>query len=641
MIKFHEKIEFVFITLFIFINLNSAAQPVSKIQKKFDKALRFYQRQEFGKSISEAQKLVEKNPGFVNGWLLMADIYHDLDSAKQEISVLENALKYTDNPTVCYRIGEAFYKGGRYKLALPQFEKYLETNNPTGKRKPELLHKINNCRFAIKALSHPVDFHPEPLPRAINTPDDEYWPTLSLDSKQLVFTRLIETAGRLPQEDFFISEFDSSGWGRATPIVEINTPENEGAQAISTDGRLFFFTACNRPGGMGSCDIYFSKFDNGKWSHPRNAGAPLNSSRWEAQPSFSSDNRFLYFSSNRSGGKGGKDIWRAELIGFGKTGLPVWKKPENLGDSINTPANEISPFIHFNNKDFYFVSNGLTGMGGLDLFTSVQKPDGSFSTPDNLGYPINTCNDEQGFTISSDGRKAFFASERNAAYGLDIYSVKLPEKLRPDAVTFVKAKVVDITTKKPIKANIQLVDLYNNGKNPSNAKADFKGEALLCLPLGTVYSFTVSEPGYLFFSQSLQLSDSKKIHNPYLFNIELQPLKIGAEMNLYNIYFDTDSFSILPASIPELRKLTDFLSVNSDLTVEIQGHTDNTGDRVKNQKLSELRALSVVKYLTEQSIEAQRLQPVGFGDTRPVADNETPEGRQLNRRTTIKIVRKK
>lgn len=620
------------------MNLNGFAQYNPKIQKQFEKVWNFYSSNNIERTIKEAQKIVKKAPCFVKASLLLADIYSEIDSTQQEIKYLEIAGQCSGNPAILYRLGEANYSVGMYQKSLINFEKYLQTKSISEKRKTEVRHKIKNCEFALNAIQNPVEFQPQQLSENINSDNDEYWPSLSLNQQTLVFTRLLKTEGQMPQEDFFIAEFDSTGWGRALPIIEINTTQNEGAQTLSADGKLLFFTACNRSGGIGSCDIYYSKLENGKWSIPQNAGSDINTKNWEAQPSFSADNRYLYFSSNRSGGKGKKDIWRAGFWGFNDNRKPKFNKPENLGDVINSVGDEISPFIHPNNKNLYFASDFHVGMGGVDLFNTEIQFDGSFSEPTNLGFPINTFKDEQGLIISSDGETAYFASTRETGSGLDIYSFQISKEMRPDPVSYIKAKVVDAETNQPVQAIVELIKFSKPENEKRSELADDNGEVMICLPLGADYAFNVSEKGYLFFSQSFQLKNSKTLKDPFEIEIRLQPVKIGAEMNLYNIYFDTDSFKILSQSEPELQKLVSFLKNNSKLKVEVQGHTDKSGDTKRNQQLSELRAKSVLDYLVLKGVEDSRMKSLGFGDKLPIATNETEGGRKLNRRTTVKII---
>jgi outer membrane protein OmpA-like peptidoglycan-associated protein len=613
-------------------------QSGSRNKKQFEKARKSYLMHNFDNAIKISKKIVNKTPEFVDASLLLADIYNQFDSTKLEIKYLQNALQYLANPIILYRLAEARYSIGLYEDAIEPYQKYLLSAKVTEIRKRETQRKIENCKFAIEAKKHPVKFQPKRLSKKINSGNDEYWPSLSLNQKELVFTRLLKTEGAVSQEDFFVSEYnDKFGWSLASPIVEINTSENEGAQSLSVNGRFLLFTACNRTDGRGSCDIYYSEKTGEKWSSPKNVGAPVNSKSWETQPSLSSDNRYLYFSSNRAGGKGQKDIWRAEFLGFTAAGKIKWSEPENLGDSINTPGNEISPFIHANNTDFYFASDYRCGMGGFDLFNAKLKNDGTFSESQNIGYPINTSEDEQGLIISADGTTAFFSSARNKDTGLDIYTFELDEKMRPTPVTYARVKVTDATKALPVRAKIELVNLIDTTDKRTET-ADKKGEALLCFPVGANYAFNVSEPGYLFYSQAFFLDNSKSVLNPYKIQIKLQPIKMGAEMNLYNIYFETDSFSILPESKPELKNLVAFLTINPTLKVEIQGHTDNSGQSSKNLELSKMRAKSVKNYLVPKGIKRNRLQAVGFGESKPVATNKTKEGRKLNRRTTIKIV---
>jgi outer membrane protein OmpA-like peptidoglycan-associated protein/tetratricopeptide (TPR) repeat protein len=624
------------VLVFAFTSFNSSAQKNAKTQQQFQQALQLYNLQEYQNAISEIEKLLKKEPGYIDAILLLSDVYHDSGSTQKEIETLETALQYSQNPLIYFRLAKANYSIGIYEKALSNFEKYQQTPGVSYARKTEIKQSILSCRFAIDAMKNPVVFNPERLSENINTENDEYWPSISLDGEKLVFTRRLKQSTGIVQEDFFVSEYDSLGWKKAKPIIEINTNENEGAQALSADGRLLFFTACNRPDGFGSCDIYYSVFNGIKWSSPKNAGS-VNSGSWEAQPTISSDNRFLFFSSNRAGGKGKKDIWRAELLSIEENGTLKWGAAKNLGDTINTQGDEISPFIHPNNKSFYFASDFHVGMGGMDLFQTELEIDGTFKEPKNLGFPINTFKDEQGLNISFDGKTAYFASERDDIPGLDIFTFQLPEELRPEPVTYVKAKITDAENGNTISAIVELENLSAGSNIHRMEKADENGEILLCLPLNSNYAFNVSETGYLFYSQAIQLEGVNSLKNPFLLNIQLQPVKVGAEMNLYNIYFETDSFGILPESEPELTKLVSFLKNNPNLEVEIQGHTDNSGRTESNLELSKMRAKSVVEYLVSNGIPGIRLQSKGFGETSPVAPNDTDGGRKLNRRTTVKI----
>jgi len=624
--------------LIVLLSGHANAQSEKKIQKWFLEAKQSYRQEEFIESIEYCDKIVNANPNFVDAHLLLADIYNQIDSTQLEIFHLLEAKRNSTIALIVFRIAEAYFYKASYSEALEYYNEYLSLNGVSETRKKEVYRRIACCNFASAAMKEPIVFNPERISDNVNSGDDEYWPGISLDNKFLVFTRLAKDSLQIPQEDFFIAKLDSSGWGPAKPIEEINTRGNEGAQCISADGRILFFTACNRSDGFGSCDIYYSIFINGKWSTPQNAGAPLNSQAWEAQPSFSSDNRYLYFSSDRINGEGKKDIWRSELLGCSDTDELVWSKPENLGELVNTPGDDISPFIHPNNENFYFISDSHVGMGGFDIYKCNIRFDTIFSDPQNLGYPINTIKNEQGLVISADGSTGYFSSSRNEKTGMDIYRFELDEKIRPRPVTYIKLKVYDNSTEQPLQCNIDLINLSLEEQANRTATTDSNGELLLCLPLGADYAFNVSKQGYLFYSESFLLASPKSIAEPLDLTLRLDPVMIGAEMNLYNIYFDIDSYEILEESEPELRRLTAFMEKNASLKIEIQGHTDSSGDSDKNQRLSENRANAVVDYLTEAGIEKSRMSAKGFGDKIPVSTNKTADGRRKNRRTTIKIV---
>ncbi|WP_167608785.1 OmpA family protein [Maribellus sediminis] len=626
------------VVVFLGLSLTAVAQNNKRVEKLFEEARSLYSADNYSKSLEICEDILRLDPDNANTHLLMAEMYKDMDSTRLEISHLTKAQKNSTNPLIDFRLGEAFYKLGMYSEALSFYDKYKENKTIPEKRQFLLACKIASCKFALNSIANPVDFEPNNLGDNINSPNDEYWPTPTLDGKHLVFTRLMKDSVTRPQEDFFMADLDSLQW-EAEPISDVNTPENEGAQTLSADSKIMFFTACNREEGYGSCDIFFSRFVNGQWTTPRNAGEPLNTRSWEAQPSLSSDNHYLYFASNRPGGKGKKDIWRIEFLGFSEAGNPKWGKLENL-ESINTEGDEISPFIHANNQNFYFASDSHVGMGGFDLYSAMIDEDGNITDLKNMGYPINTYRDDMGLTISSIGDVAYFSSAREADRGLDIFSFNLDRGLQPQPVTYVKATVTNRKTHAPIAADIELVNLNSKFEKSRIQRADEKGEVMLALPLRRNYAFNVSEDGFLFYSQSMQLANANDLTDPIILNIELEPIELGAQMELYNIYYETDSFRILPQSEPELQKLVEFLGKNPELRVEIQGHTDSSGNPESNLELSKRRAKSVVDYLVEHAIQAGRLKSEGYGDTRPIASNETADGRKQNRRTTIKIIGK-
>jgi hypothetical protein len=395
-----------------------------------------------------------------------------------------------------------------------------------------------------------------------------------------------------------------------------------------------FFTGCNRPGGMGACDIYFSAFSDGKWSLPANVGPPINTNRWESQPSISSDGNTLFFSSSRHGGKGGKDIWYARLNNKNQ-----WSEPVNM-TNVNTDGDEMSPFIHFDGKSLYFASDGHPGMGGFDLYMTRLLNDTTWSEPKNLGYPINTYNDELGLIIEAGGQKAYFSSTRDKSRGKDIFSFDLYESARPDPVSYMKGRVYDKETGSLLKADYQLTNL-TTGKLVVKNSTDESGNFLVCLPSGYNYGINVSKPGYLFFSENFTFEGIHTVLEPFIKKIILNPTRVGEKMLLANVFYEIDSWELKDESMTELNHLAELLSANKNLVMEIGGYTDSTGSNEYNLSLSEKRALSVVNYLVKKGISSERLTYKGYGNSSNLGDNVTIEGRKLNRRTEAKVVEMK
>lgn len=630
----------------------SFSQGVSSEQKKearlFEQAKMAYQSNQNTKSLTLLNEILLMDSCYLDAYLMQSDIYQELDSVAPQIKSIEAALKLNPEklPKLYYLLGNACYRSGFYQKAIVAYKDYLLRVDEKAPFFIKSKQNMEKCTNAENLLKHPVEFNCVNLGDNINSEDDEYWPSLTVDGKTIIFTRLVGShdvsGGKhvLAQEDFYTSKLVNNVWQPSVPLTELNTAYNEGAQSISTDGKLIFFTACTRSDGRGSCDIYYSRNKGGVWSVPQNAGSPVNTSAWESQPSISANGETLYFVSNRSGGKGGMDIWKCDLQGFSEWGTPEWGNPVNLGDSINTPGNEISPFIHSDGKTLYFASDYWPGMGGYDIFFSRLKGENQWSSPKNLGYPINTYKDEQGLVVDASGKNAYYSSDRPGSKGMDIYSFELHKEARPGPVSYIKGKVTDAETGKPVCAKVELIDLGNTKSVINGESCWDKGEFLMCLPLGKEYAFNVSREGYLFYSANFELKEKTEIIDPYILDIKLKRIKVGGFVVLRNVFFNTNSFDLLPESKVELQKLIDFLNLNKLVSIEIGGHTDNVGGQEMNQKLSEDRAKEVYNYLIDNGIQTRRMTFAGYGFSKPMSTNETPEGRALNRRTEFVIVKK-
>jgi len=588
------------------------------------------------KKLLEAISLDKK---FYEAYMLLGELLSKQKRFSESAGFYREAVKIDSlfYKPVFYSLGYAEMMSGDYSRALSHFRLYLLMKTGSDKNSAAASKGITDCLFALNAIASPVPFNPVSLGDSVNTSNDEYWPSLTADGQTLMFTRQMRAGGTYTrnQEDFYYSTLRAGAWSKARNAGSpLNTALNEGAQSISSDGNYMFFTACDKAGGKGKCDIYFTAFDGYGWSLPVNIGAPVNSAAWESQPSISSNGNMLFFASNRAGGLGGMDLWYSVRSPGGK-----WSSPKNPGPVINTSGDEMSPFIHFDGKTLYFSSSGHPGMGGFDLYLSRMKEDSTFSIPENLGFPINTYNDELGLMIDATGQNAYFSTVRDEKFGKDIFYFSLYESARPDPVSYFRGKVFDRETMKLLKSDYELVNL-KTGQIVSSGPTDASGNFLVCLPVGYNYGLNVNKTGYLFYSDNFMLESVHTATKPYIKRVLLNPIKVGEVMQLANIFFGFDSVEIKKESITELNKLSKLLLDNSTIIVEVAGFTDSIGTQTYNISLSERRARTVVNYLIDKGIEPARLKTKAYGAALPIGTNITDEGRKLNRRTEVRIIGK-
>ena len=507
---------------------------------------------------------------------------------------------------------------------------------------------LANCVFAAEAITQPVPFEPKNLGAGVNSADPEYYPCITADDNTLIYTRRVK-APEIPvygmQEDFYVSQRGNDGtWQASKPVPVVNTRAfNEGAGTLSPDGRFIIFTKCSLEDGsyggelrgLGSCDLFISRRIGDRWTAPENLGTPVNSRNWETQPSLASDGRTLYYIRGMVAQDGIKsmDIFTCTFQDDG-----TWSKPEKLGDNVNTPYQEESVQIHPDGRTLYFSSNGHPGFGGLDIYVSRKQADGSWGKALNLGHPINSGADENSLLVSADGKVAYFASDRTGGFGdLDLYGFELYPEARPLPVSYIRGKVYDKTTKAPVEADVQLYDVAD-GKLATGAYSDPKtGEFLVCLPSGRTYALNAGAEGYLFFSQNYDVAAGNP-KEPITLDVPLSPLTAGSTIALRNIFFNTASYELLPASNAELDKLVLLLKNNPALRIELGGHTDNVGADAANLLLSDNRAKAVRDFVVAKGIDGARITAKGYGETVPVATNDTEEGRAANRRTEVKVL---
>ena len=641
-----------FIALFLFAALQPAfCQKYFTVENAPGKALKAYKegkaQRESGENaiaLGYYEKALKEEPKFIDAQFALAVTYVDLRDFFKAERCFEEALALDNNywPYGYYRLAAVEWTLDKYAEAAEHADLYLKSGPQEDKSRREAEQLRDNARFAAEATAHPVPFDPKPVGDGINTELDEYFPCLTADGETLIFTRNMLPPNMFGQrsEDFYISRKADGVWQTAKPLEGVNTPLNEGAESVSPDGSWLVFTACNRDddGSQGQCDLYWSQLKNNGWTKPVPFSKAINTPEWDAQPTIGADNKTLIFASNRPGTLGSLDLWETVRQPGGK-----WSKVQNLGTGINTEGDEHTPFLHPDGQTLYFASNKLPGMGGNDVFVARRQPDGTWGNPQNLGYPINTKGEEGMLVVSLDGATAYFASNRAGGRGgIDIYQFELPKNLRPQPVTYARARVKDAATGYPLVAKVEFIDLKTGLSHVSSyTKED--GSFLVCLPAGKDYALNVNKDKYLFYSENFNLTETATFEKPFSLNIDLQPLTIdpaaaGAKpVVLRNVFFETGSAELRPESSNELDRLAALLTDAPALKIQINGHTDNVGDVAANQKLSEARARAVYDYLVAKAIAAERLKFKGFGETKPVETNDTPEGRGRNRRTEFEV----
>lgn len=635
-----SNILFILTFLFTFSTVHAQYDPTRVDKKAVALFTQAQERAEDDNYISAAgllQQAIAIDKNYVDAYLALGSVYGILKNYNNSIIQYEKAFAIDTHYTINYKYSYAHYLAGS-----GQFEKALAAINELFAKSPpkhptrlkEAEARRRSYEFAVNyAKNNPEKnyvFAPKNMGSTINSTESEYFPSLTIEGKELVFTRKL--AG--DNEDFFTTQKKPTGdWDIAHPVGgNVNTPMSEGAQHISSDGDWLVFTGCYRPDGAGSCDIYISYRAPGGWTEPENLGRNINTDQWESQPCLSPDKRDLYFTSKRPGGFGGADIYVSHLDAKGR-----WSAPENLGPGINTPGDEQCPFIHADNQTLYFTSSHWQGYGDEDLFYVRKQFDGKWSAPVNLGYPINTIDREGTLFIAADGKTAYYASDRSDSKGgLDIYSFELRENVRPFKTLWVRGKVFDKKTEAGLTSSVELIDLAS--RQPiAKVQTDESGNYFITLPVGKDYAFNVNRKGYLFYSDNFMLTNVSP-DSTYVKNIPLIPIETNASIVLKNIFFDVNKFELKNESQAELDKLVQLLNENPTLRIEISGHTDNVGKPADNLTLSNNRAKAVIDYLVSKSIAASRLTAKGYGETKPVSDNKTDEGRAMNRRTEMRVV---
>tara|TARA_Y100000385_G_scaffold289456_1_gene358968 strand:- start:1564 stop:3591 length:2028 start_codon:yes stop_codon:yes gene_type:complete len=609
---------------------------------------------------------IEKEPTFWEAHLAAGEFCEYLQKYEEAIEHYKSALvinpEHSPSGSTFFYLGNLQQAVGDYGGAVRSLDIYTRNRNAS----PALVAKANsiraNCAFALEALKNPLDFNPINIGPGINTAYPEYFPTITVDGKTILFTRRIEDGrvlGKIKQqEDFYVSQLGEKNiWMDADAMPDnVNTVNNEGAPTIASDGRSLIFVACpdatgedygeNR-NGRGSCDLFFTKKLGSRWTTPVNLPGIVNSFHWETQPSLSSDGKTMYFI---RGIRGRNATDNSDIYVTHKRADGTWGEAQRLPDYINSPKPEESVLIHPDGKTLYFASRGHVGMGGSDLFMCRLGENGIWGKPENLGYPINTKYDENSLMVSPEGEIAFFASNRSGGYGdLDIYYFVMPEHLRPTRTLYFEGIVFDADTRNPLPGKFQLIDV-KTGNEVVYSEADaITGEFMVSLPLDRQYALNVSYPGYSYYSKNFNMTNDDNLEAIHM-DVPLNPIGSSDPGLLENVFFDLSKATLRSESSIELDKFALFLEKNPTLNIELQGHTDTRGDDTKNLILSKNRAKAVYDYLVTKGIDKERLSHRGYGETKPritdaqiaelPTEKERESAHQSNRRTEYKSTNK-
>ena len=620
----------------------STSEVSKNTQKKYLKAEALFTKKSFSEAVAVLDKIIKKNPEYIDAQILKGRIHF----IKQEFSIAKIhllkafELDSTYNMEVILALSDSYAIEESYDEATSFLRRYLNEEEFEDESKRErLLTQLELYRFRDSLLNqkYPLEF--EKLPSEINGEgSSEYLPSLTADGRNMYFTR-----AEGGQEDlFFVSKSDSGEWTKAKYLEGINTFENEGAHCISADGNTILVTLCSdgRNNIARGCNIYISQKTNGKWSVLKYM-EEINSKSWDSQPTISWDGNKIIFASRRNGGFGKSDLWTSSK---NKTG--IWSEPKNLGQQINTPGDETTPFLHGDDQSLFFRSDGHMGLGNNDLFLAKWIESGRWTHPENLGFPINSKDEEGGIVVALNGKDAYTVKGSKTKgfdrKSLDIYSFELPEGKRVEDLGFIRFWVKDAETLESLKCTMEVQEYRNDEMVTKQIKSLEDGSILYIFRKQGNYSITINKEGYQFFSDRVQ----RNIEDTGILEEEREIFLIPAEEKdsisnpivLQNILFETGKADLVQESFFELDKLFEYLQINTSIKIRILGHTDNIGSEEDNQKLSEDRAEAVTDYLVDKGVNKDRIQYEGYGESKPIADNSSESGRKLNRRTEFIII---
>lgn len=607
---------FFYIIFCLFLTLGTNSCFAKKIQKQLPKAKELYRTGDVQAAYNLLLPLYDNDVKDVESLEFLITCTQELNIVAQEILFQKHLFGIDQNQYRLQRLGTLFYSVGEYRSALDSFQECTVKSNYSQ-------YLMSCCEFAISEIENTEQHRNVNLGLKTDSLIDEYWPMLSPDGETLFFTKLLNE-GAFYYEKLFIWDKTNDSISEFPPFSLMS--QNVGAVSFSPDGQYAFFTGCgNRRSG---CDIYFSMLNDGQWSLPLPVLGGVNSNGWESQPSASLNAEQLYFVSERAGGCGKLDVWCASKESENEDGYPVYGSAKNLGSQVNTANNDFSPTIHPDGRTLYYSSDGRLGFGGADLYHTVRR-NTSWSTPENLGYPINMYSNDEGITFSMVSDTVYFSSDRSLSK--DIYQSVLSVNHQADQMIYLEGFLLSDDRCDTLNGVIEFI----HGTESNFIKADKKYGYRYCLPYDKFFQVNIGVEGFLFYSDQFASGDfttDEVTHNDFI----LSRIMCDQMFEMKNILFESASSSLVETSYRELDNLITFLELNSSVRIEIIGHTDNRGSHEYNQQLSESRAFVVARYL-QRTIAEDRITWRGEGENIHISNNDTEEGRAKNRRTVVRI----
>jgi OmpA-OmpF porin, OOP family len=629
--------------LILFAATASHAQLSSKSKKAIElytEADNYRVRGQYQQAIRLLNEAIGKDDGFVEAYHRLGLVYYNMRTYAKAIEQFEKGLSLTKDLRLqkmfWFDLGETYILVGDYEKAMKVLSAFINNETQNRARLQRATQNFRSAEFALKNKNENAKYRQRALGDTVNRFVMQYFPVLTADQQEMIFTRRTGFTD-MNDEDLVVSKRNGRGeWSEPSSISAfINSEMNEGTCTSSADGSKLIFTSCAGRDNYGSCDLYESNKVGTEWSAPKNLGPYVNTPAWESQPSLSADGRTLYFVSDRRSGLGQRDIWVTTLDDKG-----LWSRAANVGKPVNSEFDEMSPFIHVNNRTLYFATNALQGFGGYDIFF-CERDSLAWAMPRNIGSPINNHDDQYSLFITADGKKGYYSHEETKEDGRSyskIYEILIPEEnWQKYRSNYVRGVVRDKDSRQVLQAKIELIDL-SKASVESRVKSDsLTGKYLIVLTQGAEYGLYITKPGYLFRSMNFNYSEVSDFE-PIVVDIELEKVREGSVVVLNNIFFDVDKYELKEKSVTELTEVIRFLNTNPSVRIQVSGHTDDVGKSEYNIDLSHKRSRSVVNYLISKGIDKSRIVAKGYGASRPLGDNNTDEGRQLNRRIEILVI---